>query len=152
MVKGFGFLLAILISSITVSAIGSAAVANTVPLKTLKDPEFDVRFAAISDTHIQAPINSTVKAYINSILADIPTQQVHFGVVVGDTIYTATGKFPEGMASFQSNVITQTHVPFLATYGDHGKEWGKHRAVARVPEAVFGGPLSYTNSGTPGKG
>jgi hypothetical protein len=120
--------------------------------KSLTDPEFDIRFAAISDTHVGSSIDNMIKEYFDTILLDIRKQQVHFGVIVGDSIDTTMGFFPEHMATLQSNFINKTSVPFFLTYGDHGKEWGKHQASFRIPESVFGGTFSYTSDGKTAKG
>ena len=122
-------------------------------IKSLDDAEFDIRFAALADTHLtQHTTKPVLKAYLDSITNDIGKQNVHFTTVIGDFIDSVTGHFPEQMAKFHKDFINQTDSPVLLAYGDHGKEWGKYRSSLRVPEALFGGTFNVTSSGTQGKG
>jgi hypothetical protein len=122
-------------------------------IKSLDDAEFDIRFAALADTHLtQHTTKPVLKAYLDSITHDIGKQNVHFTTVIGDFIDSVTGHFPEQMAKFHKDFINQTDSPVLLAYGDHGKEWGKYRSSLRVPEAIFGGTFNVTSSGTQGKG
>lgn len=113
-----------------------------------------IRFAVLSDTHIpkDSAISANLKNYLLAVASDTQKLGLDFGVITGDAIDSPVGNFPEDMQSYQNNFGNHFTIPFIATYGDHGEEFGKHRAINRVASSIFGGTFTEGSYNTDGKG